>query len=45
MRLVLFATFAAFFASFAVNALDRGAWSPKALNRKGRKEEPAKDAK
>jgi hypothetical protein len=34
-----------FFASFAVNVLDRGAWSTKALNRKGRKEEPHKDAK
>jgi hypothetical protein len=34
-----------FFASFAVNVLDRGAWSTKALNRKGRKEVPPKDAK
>jgi hypothetical protein len=34
-----------FFPSFAVNVLDRGAWSTKALNRKGRKEEPHKDAK
>jgi len=45
MWLVLFATLRLFFASFAVNVLDRGAWSTKALNRKGRKEEPHKDAK